>query len=251
MILRRITEHVRSQNWFAVSLDLIVVVVGIYIGLQADAWMSAKQDRLLEMEYLERLVSDMDDSIVAQQNNIQTFDGSIASIDYIAQLIRSGTFDDRDEDKLIQGLNSVGWVAPPATNMITVRELQSTGNISLIRDVSVRVAIGLFERSYANAEFSASHNLGFMAASAPEVMTWSFMAPKVPGEHHSVTEAEDNSFGYVHQYDIERMLRNPDAANITSWISGWSKYHGAVLMQHHEDTVAFRDLLKGKLADFR
>ena len=251
MILRRITEHVRSQNWFAVGLDLIVVVVGIYIGLQADAWMSSKQDRKLEVEYLERLVSDMEESIVAQQNNIQTFDDSTASIDYIAQLIRSGTFDGRDEDRLIQGLNSVGWVAPPATNMITVRELQSTGNISLIRDVTVRMAIGQFERSYANAEFSASQNLGFMAVSAPEVMTWSFMAPKVPGEHRSVTEAEDNSFGYVHQYDIERMLKNPDAANITSWISGWSKYHGAVLMQHHEDTIAFRDLLNGKLADLR
>jgi hypothetical protein len=251
MILRRITEHVRSQNWFAVGLDLIVVVVGIYIGLQADAWMSSQQDRNLEVEYIERLLSDMEESIVAQQNNIQIFDDSTASIDYIAQLIRAGTFDGRDEDRFIQGLNSVGWVAPPATNMITIRELQSTGNISLIRDVSVRMAIGQFERSYANAEFSASQNLGFMAASAPEVMTWSFMAPKVRGEHHSVTEAEDNSFGYVHQYDIERMLQNPDAANIVSWISGWSKYHGAMLLQHHKDTIAFRDLLNGKLADFR
>jgi hypothetical protein len=75
------------------------------------------------------------------------------------------------------------------------------------------------------------------------------MAPKVPGEHKSVTETEDDSYGYFHQYDIERMLKNPDAANITSWISGWSKYHGAVLMQHHEDTIAFRDLLRGKLAE--
>ena len=61
MILRRFTEHVKDQNWFAVSLDLIVVVLGIYIGLQASAWMSAKQDRVLEREYLQRLVSDMEE----------------------------------------------------------------------------------------------------------------------------------------------------------------------------------------------
>ena len=67
MILRRFTEHVRNQNWFAVSLDLIVVVTGIYIGLQADAWMTVKQDRKLEVEYVERLVSDMEESIVAQR----------------------------------------------------------------------------------------------------------------------------------------------------------------------------------------
>jgi hypothetical protein len=249
MILHRLATALREQNWFTVVLEILIVVVGIYVGLQADAWMSTKQDRALEAEYLERLVADMEESIVAQQNNIQTFDVGTASIDYIAQLQRSGTFDGVNEDRLIQGLNSVGWVAPPATNMITIRELQSTGNIALIRDVSVRMAIGQFERSYANAVFSASQNLGFMAASSPEVMTWSFMAPKVPGKHKSVTESEDDSYGYSHQYDIERMLKNPDAANITSWISGWSKYHGAVLMQHHEDTIAFRDLLRGKLAE--
>lgn len=249
MILRRFTEHFRKQNWFAVGLDLIVVVAGIYIGLQADAWMSAQQDRRLEIEYLERLISDMEESIVAQDNNIRSFDESSVAVDYIAALQRSGNADDVDEERLVDGLNSVGWVASPATNMITVRELQSTGNISLIRDVVVRNAIGQFERSYARALFSATQNLGFMSAAAPEVMTWTFMAPNTPGEHRSVTQSEDDSYGYHHQPDINRMLQNPDAANITSWISGWSKYHGAVLMQHHKDTIEFRDLLTEKLAD--
>ena len=250
MLLRRINEHLTSQNWFAVGLDLLVVVVGILIGLQTDAWMSAKQDRVLEREYIQRLLSDMEESIVAQRQLMQIFDDSITSIDYIAELQRTQSFDGIDEERLITGLNSVGWVPPLATNMITLRELQSTGSISLIRDVSVRTAIGQFERSYANAEFSAAQNLEFMAASSFEVMTWSFMAPNVPGEHHSVTDSVDNSFGYTQQYDIERMLKNPDAANITSWISGWSKYHGAVLMQHHEDTIVFRELLQAKLEQF-
>ena len=94
---------------------------------------------------------------------------------------------------------------------------------------------------------SAAQNLEFMASSAFEVMTWSFMMPNVPGEHHSVTGSVDNSFGYTHQYDAEDILKNPDGAKITSWISGWSKYHGSVLMQHHEDTIVFRDLLQAKL----
>ena len=251
MLLRRFTEHVRNQNWFAVVLDLIVVVVGIYIGLQADAWMSTKQDRDLEVEYLERLITDIEESIVAQQNNIQTFDEGSAAIDYIAELQRSGATDSIDDERLILALNNIGWVAPPTTNMITIRELQSTGNISLIRDVSIRAAIGQFERSYASATFSASQNIGFMSAAAPEVMTWSFMAPNVPGEHKSVTESEDDSYGYFHQPDIDRMLRNPDAAKITSFISGWSKYHGAVLMQHHRDTIVFRDLLVEELEELQ
>ena len=247
MILRRITMHIRSQNWFAVMLDLVVVVVGIYIGLQADAWMSARQDRTLETEYLQRLLSDMEESISAQRELIEYFDESIVATDYIASFLRSGDMEAVDREKLTLGINSIGWVAPPVTNMVTIRELQSSGNIALIRDVSVRMAIGSFERSYAGAEFSALQNVEFIATASPEVMSWTYMRANVPGAHRSVSEEADPSYGYTPEFNFERMLQNPEGPSIASWVSGWSKYHGAVLVDHHEDTIAFRDLLRAKL----
>lgn len=33
MILRRFTEHVKEQNWFAVWLDVVVVIFGVYVGI--------------------------------------------------------------------------------------------------------------------------------------------------------------------------------------------------------------------------
>ena len=38
MLLRRITEHVRAQNWFAVGIDFVIVVVGVFIGIQVSNW---------------------------------------------------------------------------------------------------------------------------------------------------------------------------------------------------------------------
>lgn len=32
MLLRRVIEHVRAQNWTAVGLDFVIVVVGVFIG---------------------------------------------------------------------------------------------------------------------------------------------------------------------------------------------------------------------------
>ena len=91
MIFRRFNEHIRNQNWFAVGVDLIVVVLGIYVGLQADAWRSAQQERALEYEYLQRLVADMDKSIDAQLENIRLLDTSAARTDYIAGFQRLGS----------------------------------------------------------------------------------------------------------------------------------------------------------------
>ena len=247
MLFRRISAHLKRQDWFAVVLDLLIVVVGIYIGLQVDAWNSTRQDRVVEREYLERLLFDMEESLEAQRVSKNLFDASIVATDYIAGIQRAGTFDNVDEDRLIFGLNSVGWVIAPVTNMVTIRELQTTGKIALIQDVSVRMAIGQFERSFANLEWSALQAVEFMSAAAPEFMAWSYMEPNVEGQHDSVTEAEDDSYGYTHRYDSERILKNPYAANITSWVSGWGAYHASVMAQHHEDTIEFRDLLLERL----
>ncbi len=41
MLLRRIIEHVKAQNWTAVALDFIIVVVGVFIGIQVANWNDA------------------------------------------------------------------------------------------------------------------------------------------------------------------------------------------------------------------
>ena len=38
MILCRIAAHFRRQDWTAVFIELIVVVVGVFIGVQASNW---------------------------------------------------------------------------------------------------------------------------------------------------------------------------------------------------------------------
>ena len=60
MILRRITEHVKAQNWFAVFLDFIIVVVGVFIGIQVANWNDARgfaeRERILIQELREEVV---------------------------------------------------------------------------------------------------------------------------------------------------------------------------------------------------
>ncbi len=48
MLLRRVTEHVKAQNWFAVGIDFLIVVVGVFIGIQVANWNDARRDRAIE-----------------------------------------------------------------------------------------------------------------------------------------------------------------------------------------------------------
>ncbi len=45
MLLRRMTKHVKDQNWFAVALDFFIVVSGILIAFQITNWSQAQGEK--------------------------------------------------------------------------------------------------------------------------------------------------------------------------------------------------------------
>lgn len=59
MILRRVAEHIRVQNWTAVAIELVIVVLGVFIGIQVSNWNAARLDTMDAVSYRERLVDDM------------------------------------------------------------------------------------------------------------------------------------------------------------------------------------------------
>ena len=64
MILRRVIEHVRKQEWTAIGIDLVIVVVGVFIGIQVANWNEERIERSLEATYLSRLADDVRGDIV-------------------------------------------------------------------------------------------------------------------------------------------------------------------------------------------
>ena len=59
MILSRLKNAIREQNWFAVVLEVCIVIVGVVIGFQISAWGEARADRDLEQTYLHQLADDL------------------------------------------------------------------------------------------------------------------------------------------------------------------------------------------------
>ena len=43
MRLRSISKNLKEQNWFAVILDFLIVVLGVFLGVQMGNWMSTDQ----------------------------------------------------------------------------------------------------------------------------------------------------------------------------------------------------------------
>ncbi len=59
MKIRRISEHLKDQNWFAVALDFIIVVIGVGAALMAQQWLGERQGRAELERALSSLNSDL------------------------------------------------------------------------------------------------------------------------------------------------------------------------------------------------
>lgn len=59
MVIRRIRDHATDANWFAVAIDLLIVVIGVFLGMQASNWNEARVERQEGESYRARLVEDL------------------------------------------------------------------------------------------------------------------------------------------------------------------------------------------------
>lgn len=55
MILRRLTANLRAQNWTAIAIDFAIVVIGVFLGIQASNWNQARLEKRETRQLLHQL----------------------------------------------------------------------------------------------------------------------------------------------------------------------------------------------------
>lgn len=60
MILRRLADAFRKQDWFTVAVETLIVVLGVFLGLQVQEWSQGRSDRAREMQIVGDLLADLE-----------------------------------------------------------------------------------------------------------------------------------------------------------------------------------------------
>lgn len=143
-ILGRLTKAIREQNWFAVVLEVMIVVLGVVIGFQVTAWGQARSDRAKEQEYLRQLVADLHET----ERHIEEVNAWVLPRETGAgELLRSFYQPSRpNPDTLLSYIiMSMGhWVVAPVVG--TTEALVATGDLALIQSDSLRSAVTAYLR---------------------------------------------------------------------------------------------------------
>jgi hypothetical protein len=141
MILRRLTKHVREQNWFAVGLDFLIVVFGVFIGLQVNNWNADRQDRTDERIFLSRLHDDLrhGEQLTARLREKRLMRADLLNAATDVVFGRNSNADlSAPECEAIASAHYYNIIAPEFPSVI---ELMSSGRMAIIRDVGMRAAL--------------------------------------------------------------------------------------------------------------
>lgn len=68
MILRRVMEHLKTQNWTAIGLEIMIVVIGVFLGIEVANWNAERQDERTAQQYIARI----QDDLLANQRDMRT-----------------------------------------------------------------------------------------------------------------------------------------------------------------------------------
>ena len=150
MIFSRVIKHAQEQNWTAVFIEIAIVVLGVFIGLQAQEWATKHAEQQRADVLLQQLRGDLDNERI----NLQTY------MDY--QQVAANY-----AKTAITGLESPGSVDPATwvvsayqasqiltmpSNRATFDEMKSTGAIDLIRNSRLRaLLVGYYSYDWSQA----------------------------------------------------------------------------------------------------
>lgn len=141
MIIGRLTKGVRERDWFAVVVELLVVIVGILAAFQVDRWWEDRGARLDEAMYVARLAADVEKDLSDVEYAISLANVRLDFADFLREVAADATQALDRPTYFIVAVNQAAFTYIPSIASQTYADMSATGNLKLIRDQDVRHAL--------------------------------------------------------------------------------------------------------------
>jgi len=150
MILRRIIAHFRKQEWTAIAIDFVIVVLGVFIGIQVSNWNAARVEAQKQEVYLERLREDFAGIRARLTLHLKHYETAADGADYVLSIIRTDREGEGglpiDNDRLERGLDALMSPRIPPALPATYAEMVSEGQLSGVKPAALRDKLAEYDR---------------------------------------------------------------------------------------------------------
>ncbi len=202
MILRRLSTALRKQDWFTVAVETLIVMFGVFLGLQVNNWNQARFEQADTQNVLERLERDFELQLTLTNRGIGQQALVLEATSRLITGIRTG---DLNEQTLNEDLALVDSVATFPGPSAAFQELVSTGRMNLIANGDLRDELYEFDSSitFGREIFSGSFTAPVDELARGLSRAKTLVAPGTPSETFA-------QIGAVETVDHTVLLEDPD-----------------------------------------
>jgi hypothetical protein len=218
MILRRVIAHFRRQEWTAIALDFLIVVVGVFIGLQVNAWNETRLERAKERQILIGLSEDfakLEESVV---RGVEFHKRAVAGMQAIGEALENGNLQETDRPLFEDGLRYAVRNAVSATVSGTLTEILSSGRLGLLREKELRRALAEYE-AYQESAKEAKLTVRLIMVQYQRDFSDQYMfdvQSNRPGTYDESAYAFELS--EIGAYDFEKMASSPEFRSAANYL---------------------------------
>lgn len=141
---RRWSEPALKHNWFAVIIDFAIVVLGVFVGIQAANWNEARKNRVEESRYYTQIIGDLrtdQTTLLQAQQRSADFD---TAAETTLMAMKTGKLPEMSPGAFAVGIHHAGYLYIPHASRQSYDELISTGNLGLLRNEAAKRAIATY-----------------------------------------------------------------------------------------------------------
>ena len=164
MALRRLADQIREHNWFVVAIELGIVALGVFLGLQVSNWNDARIGRAVAAGHLAEIAEDLQAHLAFNERLYGSAVARIGAADYLLREAGRATpppsvvvsvdefvaptVPPFPEDRLDNLLGSLNLVRTTVSARNGYESLISSGNLGLIENRALARAIQQYYGRY-------------------------------------------------------------------------------------------------------
>lgn len=137
----RLSRALKRQDWVAVAIELLVVVIGVLVALEVNQWAERRETHRVEHTYLLRLREDLQLERDEADRFTSVVNDRLEAVALLDRVANNPSAALQDARSIVCALATVSWGSFPSVHNISYLELQNTGRTSLIRSIALRRAL--------------------------------------------------------------------------------------------------------------
>lgn len=145
MILARITKAIREQNWFAVAVEFLIVILGVVIGFQVTAWNAQRAEATRTSVLIERVEEEFLISETHLSDYLQFLTAYEAASENVIAAIRNDAVATTEPGLMLEWLGLTRHVGRPPARSAVFAEMIASGELSLLPE-ELRTALAQFDQ---------------------------------------------------------------------------------------------------------